>query len=203
MKDASSLHGQRLFAGWPVAAGAFAFLVGILMLAGAAYLHSRTRNLLESVPVHAAGASPAAAPDAALVQTTDLLSGLPPYRSHTDDVSALLRIASQQGVTIRSAEYRTDSSPSLPVVFRIADIRMDEEYPKIKAFVAEALKRMPHVSLDEFRVDQANSGAGKLQTSLRLSFAYCAKSRSSPSRYRSSRFRRPPARRPALARQFP
>ncbi|MDB5870673.1 MAG: hypothetical protein JWQ07_115 [Ramlibacter sp.] len=173
--NTSSRRSARTFAAWPVVAGALAFIVGILMLAGAAYLHSRARILLDSDPVQPLPAAQAEAGASATAAPIDLLSGLPPYRTHTDDVSALLKIASQQAVTIRSAEYRSDASPSLPVVFRVADIRMDEEYPRIKAFVAETLKRMPHVSLDEIRIDQASASAGKLQVSLRLSFAYRAK----------------------------
>jgi len=71
-------------------------------------------------------------------------------------------------------EYRQTSNPSLQVLVRTLDIRIHEDYPRLKGFVADLLGNMPHVSLQEIRVERKDAAVTQGQVLLKLSFVYQA-----------------------------
>jgi len=154
-----------------VLGGLICFFAGLLMLGGAALFSFQAHQLIESNTAATgrrhfqdANTAPPAIDGASLV--------LPAYSSHLDDVSLLLTLAKEQGVSLGPINYRSEARPPLPVVVRMLDLRIEEEYPKLKGFVAELLKRMPHLYLEEIRVEQGNAATSKVQATVKLSFAY-------------------------------
>jgi hypothetical protein len=155
-------------AGWPVLAGLIAVILGFGMLAAAALFNREAAALAGSgflLPAtrHRQQGSQVGS-DQALFQ-------IPDYRTHLDDVSLLFRIAKQKDVSIGPINYRSEASVAMPVVMRQLDFHVQAEYPKLKAFVAELLRRMPNLYLQEIQVDQL-SGGSKVQATLKLSLVY-------------------------------
>lgn len=158
--------------GWPVLAGVATFVVGLILLGAAAFFYRQAHKLVES----AAQASPPGQEIHARTNTgassgEAFAAQLPALGTHLDDVGLLFRLATEQGVHIGPITYRSEANPTLPVTLRLAELHMDEEYPKLKAFVAELLRQMPHLYLEEIRVEQG-AASSKVQATLKLSFAY-------------------------------
>lgn len=107
----------------------------------------------------------------ALGSAQAFLSALPPLSSHLEDVSALLSLASSHQVALGSVSYSTESAAPLPLTVRHAELRVNEDYPKLKAFIAEVLLTMPHLYLDDIRFE-SGAASTKLLTTLRLSLVY-------------------------------
>ncbi|MBA2673398.1 hypothetical protein [Ramlibacter sp.] len=160
--------GRRMPTGWPVVAGLLAIVAGFGLLAGAATMNHRADELAASVALVPA-LRPAVVTSPA-PESPALIA--PPYFTQLDDVSALFRVAKQQGVALGPINYSSESLPSLPVVVRIVELHVDEDYPKLKAFVAELLRTMPHAYLREIRVEQNTGASTKVRAVLQLSFVY-------------------------------
>jgi hypothetical protein len=158
-------------AGWPVLAGLAAFVIGLLILASAAYLHRQAKKLVESTAHVAATQESPGTPSPGATGAEAFASQLPLLATHLDDVGLMLQLAKGQGVNVGPITYRSEVNAALPVVLRQAELHVDEEYPKVKAFIAELLRKMPHVYLEEVRVEQAATPS-KVQATLKLSFAY-------------------------------
>lgn len=157
---------------WPTLAGLSGVLLGLLLLAATALVHDQRATALERgkelraelervVDRERRGAAGA---------TTAL--DLPGYHTHLSDVQRLIQTATEQAVRLGALQFRTDRLEKLPYTVRVAEFRVDEDYPRLKSFVAELLRRLPHAYLDELRVDQAGDANGKVQANLRLSFVY-------------------------------
>lgn len=159
-------------AGWPVLAGLAAFVLGLLMLGGAAYFHRQARQLVASTAAATPDRGPAAHVEAAPSTPEGFTAQLPRYSTHLDDVGLLFRLAKTQGINIGPVTYRSETGKPMPVVVRFAEMQLDEEYPKLKAFIAESLRQLPHLCLEEIRVDQGSASSPKVQATLKLSFVY-------------------------------
>lgn len=158
---------------WPALAGCAAILLGIGLLAASAYLREQKAAALQghhALKAELAQASERArhAPQPGQTAGPDL----PLYQSHLADVEKLIRTSTDQAVRMGALQFRTDRVEKLPYIVRVAEFRVEEDYPRLKAYVAELLRRLPHAYLDEFRVDQAGGANGKVQATLRLSFVY-------------------------------
>lgn len=158
-------------AGWPVLAGLGALVLGLLMLGGTAILYRQAHQLIESMPQVAPTASDPVATNASS-PVAAFMSQMPPVSTHLDDVGFLFKLAKERSVSIGPISYRTQAGSPLPVVMRMLDLRVEEEYPKLKAFVAELLRQMPHLYLEEIRVEQGSAATSKAQFTLKLSFVY-------------------------------
>jgi len=163
---------SRMATGWPVLAGLVAFALGLLLLGGAGFFYRQAYRLVESTAqVPPEQARPANSP-AALPAADSAALQMPAYATHLDDIGLLFELAKEQGVSLGPITYRSDVNASVPVVVRMLELRLDEEYPKLKAFVAELLRRMPHLYLEEIRVEQGAAATSKAQATLKLSFVY-------------------------------
>jgi hypothetical protein len=157
---------------WPVLAALALVLIGSGLLAASAALTHEARlnagrstelqlelqrsSKLRSLPVANTGAS----------------LDLPPYFTHLSDVEQLVQVAGRQEVKLSALNIRTEHPEKLPLVLRVLEIRIDEEYPRLKTFVSELLARLPHLYLDEIRIEQASESSGKVQASLKFSLVY-------------------------------
>jgi hypothetical protein len=159
-------------AGWPVLIGLTALVASLLMLGAAAFSYRQAERLAHSLSGGISDRrSPAVEPGTA-EPVDNLAAQLPSFTTHLWDIEVLFALAKDHGVVLGPITYRSEASPSMPVLTRLLEVRLDEEYPKIKKFVAELLKRMPHLYLEEIRVDQGGASASKLQATLKISFVY-------------------------------
>lgn len=172
----SSFAGMRLGAllrgltrtGWPVFVGLLAAVCGLTMLVAAWYFDHQA-HLLRSSDVSAQFSEPNIRQFA---RATEPVFSVPDDSSHIDDLGHLFKLAKLKGVHISTVEYSQEQSPSLQVLVRTLDIRINEDYPKLKGFVAELLGNMPHASLQEIRIDRKDAVTLQGQILLKLAFVY-------------------------------
>jgi hypothetical protein len=158
--------------GWPILCGGGAFVVGLLLMGAAAFYNHRARALTEArTPIApetaAVSGVPSQAPPSEL-----FLTQLPADATHLDDIGWIFKIAKEQGVNLGAVTYRAETTGAIPVVVRSMEVRVDEEYPKLKMFLAQMLRDLPHLSVDEIRIEQGNVPTGKLQATVHLSLIY-------------------------------
>ena len=165
---------------WPALAGLAAILVGIAALVMTS--HWKDTAMATTLRTKEVKAELALARTRALGRKSGSAAAaleVPPSFMQLSDVESLIRVAEQQKVKLGSLQFRTEPVPNTPYVVRTAEFRVEEEYPRIKGFLAELLGRVPHLYLGELRVDQTAQADGKVLANVRLSFVYLA-ARSKP-----------------------
>lgn len=170
----SSLTGLIRQAGWPTLGGLLALAIGLAMLSAAWHYDQQARRLRtpgdatqQEVPADAAGVRQFA-------RATEATFTIPEDSTHIDDLNQLFKLAKAKGVQIGTVEYRQTPNPSLQVLVRTLDIRIHEDYPKLKGLVAELLGSMPHASLQEIRVERKDAATAQGQILLKLALVYRA-----------------------------
>jgi len=166
---------SRLRRVWPVLAALALLLAGMAMTVSAAFLESRwaatresTRRVrLELSQVVERSKVPRPTGGARSVD-------VPLLQTQLTDLRTLFQIAERQGVRLGTVQFRSEPVRDAPYLVRTLEFRLEEDYPRTKALLAALLGSMPHLYLDELRVDQGGDATGKLQTTLRLSLVYQA-----------------------------
>lgn len=96
----------------------------------------------------------------------------PLYATHLDDVAQIFALAKVHGIVLGQIDYRNEPNSSLPIRVRTLDLHIAEDYPKFKPFVADLLATMPHLFLQEIRVERGNAETSKAQITLKVSLIY-------------------------------
>lgn len=156
----------------PVMAGLCCVVLGLLMLAGAAYLRAQRVAAAEQATELRTQLQQAVARMAERKPAAGTALDVPLAYAHVADVETMVRIAKQQGIRLGALQFRPDATPQPPYVVRTAEFRIEEDYAQLKTFLAELLGRLPHMYLDELRVDQSAGAGNKVQATLRMSFVY-------------------------------
>ena len=158
----------------PVVDALASIALGAAMLLLAGFLDSQTRAATERADqlkrelANSAGTSRMATP--AKVQVLDV----PPYYTHLSDVEKVLRIAEQHRVRLGTLNFRSEPVEKAGVILRVMEVRAEDEYFRMKVLIAEMLTQVPHLYLEEIRIDQAAESATKVQAALKLAFVYRA-----------------------------
>ncbi|AEG92346.1 hypothetical protein Rta_12590 [Ramlibacter tataouinensis TTB310] len=134
------------------------------------YLHSRTAQTLERAarlarPVALAGMQQERS-------KPGLHSSLPQAAQHTRDYEELFRLAKETGLRIDSVQYHRERNPALALQLRTLDIRVSEEYPKLKRFLAAVLGKIPHASLQELRFERSDGTTLQGEIAFKLVLLY-------------------------------
>ena len=183
LRRSAWLRGLRR-AGWPVALGLAASVAGLLMIAASLVLVSPAG----SPAADPGGRTPklrGASPATTRAAPADDFNA-PGAETHLDDLAAIFATATEHGITLGAVDYRTEAQMSLPVLVRTLDIRLAEDYPKFKPFVADLLARIPHLYLREIRIDRGSVEASRAQITLKLSLVYRTGDRGVPSGSRAA-----------------
>lgn len=160
---------------WPVLAGLAAMLAGIALLFASTRVEERKHAVVERTKqLRSELAVARAANLRGETRPRETALEVPPASMQLVDVEALVRVAEHSNVRLGSLQFRSEPIPNTPYLVRTAEFRIEEEYPRMRAFLAELLGRIPHLYLDELRVDQAAQADGKVQANVRMSFVYLA-----------------------------
>ncbi len=168
------LAGLLRQAGWPTLAGLLAFVAGLAVLLAAWQYEQQARRLNAPETSARTGVPGETGQARQFARATESIFTIPEDKTHIDDLDRLFKLAKAKGVQIGTVEYRQTSNPSLQVLVRTLDIRIHEDYPRLKGFVADLLGNMPHVSLQEIRVERKDAAVTQGQVLLKLSFVYQA-----------------------------
>ncbi|MFO1267011.1 MAG: hypothetical protein U1F25_09820 [Rubrivivax sp.] len=108
--------------------------------------------------------------DAATAQQT--LRALPPMRQHPADLRTVFEVAEAHRIDLASGEYQLRSLAESALVTVSATFPLTAGYPEVKAFTRSLLERLPHVALDDLRLERSHIGSRELQVRVRMSFHY-------------------------------
>lgn len=108
--------------------------------------------------------------DPATAQET--LRALPPMRQHPADLRTVFEVADAHRIELASGEYQLRSLPESSLVTVSATFPLTAGYPEVKSFTRSLLEQLPHVALDDLRLERSHIGSRELQVRVRLSFHY-------------------------------
>jgi len=99
---------------------------------------------------------------------------IPNTVNYTADLARIFDIAKDQGIALGSGDYRDADRVSIPVDIRLVDLRFEENYTKLKEFVATVLNTMPHAAVEDLRVERKDNLAIRHRVTLKLALVYRA-----------------------------
>lgn len=153
--------------GWPVLCGVGLMLVGALLLGLSHQLRMQKNKLqLELRQAQKPGPRPAMNPARGVPVI------FPPSTDYTADLAQIFDIAKGQGIVLASGDYRDADPTALGLDTRLVDLRINENYGKLKEFLASVLNAMPHAAVQELRIERKDGAAVKHQVFLKLALVY-------------------------------
>jgi hypothetical protein len=151
---------------WPIYLAAALFVTGAAMFAAAGWMHKQTQAA--SVAPRAAAVAMIATP------MPEPVVDAPPYAMHTADLRALFKLAAERRLSLTSVDYQTEANRPASIIVRHLVLHVDEEYPKVKAYIAELLRTMPHSLLEEIQIEQQTTPqpSSRIQATIKLALVY-------------------------------
>jgi hypothetical protein len=168
--DSLAALGQRVLRlGWPAVLACVLLLAAFASLAGAWYAHTQ---LLETNRSIAAMQRAQKTVVRNLPASNEPLPLAPPDALFLDDLRAIFALAKKFGVALGVVEYKTERSDKLPLTMRTIELKVKEDYPKIKSFLSQLLADLPFASLQEIRVERTDGLATQGTLLIRLMLVY-------------------------------
>lgn len=153
--------------GWPVLCGLALLLAGALLLGVSHQLRIQKNRLqLELGQAGKSGPKPVAS------HTRGVPVTFPPSTDHTVDLAQIFDIAKNQGIVLASGDYHDADPTALGLDTRLVELRIDENYGRLKEFLANVLNTMPHAAVQELRIERKDGVAVKHQIFLKLALVY-------------------------------
>jgi hypothetical protein len=105
-------------------------------------------------------------------QVVEFVGAFPQLSQSSSDLEQVFAAAKQHNVSLLKGDYQLKAEPNTPLVAFTATFPVRNEYGALKAFTADVLTALPHVSLDELRMARADAGTGVLDSVVRFTFIY-------------------------------
>lgn len=102
----------------------------------------------------------------------EFVSAFPELSHSADDLGQVFAAAQRYNVSLPKGEYALKAEPNTPLVSFTATFPVRSEYGAIKAFTADVMTALPHVSMDDLRMARSDAGTGALDAVIRLTFVY-------------------------------
>ena len=121
-----------------------------------------------------AARSPAAAsrPLSDREQVQQFVSRFPPLSRNAEDLEQVFALARSRRIELLKGEYQLKVEPNSPLISYTATFPVQNEYKALKAFTADVLQALPHVSMDELRMSRTDARSGALDSMVRFTFVY-------------------------------
>lgn len=153
--------------GWPTLTGMSLGAAGIVLVLASHHLRSE-HKILEQRNL----AVERMAPRPSLSNVRPIPAILPGTVNYTADLARIFDIAKDHGIALGSGDYRDADRVAIPVDIRLVDLRFEESYPKLKEFLAALLNTMPHVAVEELRIERKDGVATRHRVTLKLALVY-------------------------------
>ncbi len=158
-------------------------LVGILLLCAAATIalwqiadrdrvDGRIRDLQQQareLADQAAASPPTLASEARRARE---LETVPTLRDHGSDLQALFEAAKANDVTIDRSDYQVATGIDGPLTVVVATLPVRGSYVQLKRFANDALVRLPHLALQDLRMERPDIGTTELRARVRVALYY-------------------------------
>lgn len=98
-----------------------------------------------------------------------------PYPGETlylDDLAGIFKSANAAGVNLGVVDYKTERSDKLPLTLYTLEIKLKDDYPKVKAFLSQTLTQLSHASLQELRMERPDAASAQGLMLVRLMLVY-------------------------------
>jgi hypothetical protein len=105
-------------------------------------------------------------------QVIEFVGAFPQLSQSAADLEQVFAAAKRYNVSLVKGDYQLKAEPNTPLVAFTATFPVRNEYAALKAFTADVLTALPHVSLDELRMARADAGTGMLDSVVRFTFIY-------------------------------
>ena len=155
------------FWGWPTLTGVALGAAGMVLVLTSHHLRSELKILQQR---NNTGERTAPRPNPGNVRPIPAI--LPGAVSYTADLARIFDIAKDHGIALGSGDYRDADRVAIPVDIRLVDLRFEESYPKLKEFLAALLNTIPHVAVEDLRVERKDSLATRHRVTLKLALVY-------------------------------
>ncbi|MES2948836.1 MAG: hypothetical protein V4858_09890 [Pseudomonadota bacterium] len=158
---------QRL--GWPAVLACVLLLAACASLLGAWYAHAQLLHVGKSMAAQQRQqkTAPRSQPVA-----NDALPMAPQDSRFLEDLKAIFVLAKKAGISLGVVEYKTERNEKLPLTMRSIELKVKEDYPKVKGFLSQVLADFPYGSLQEIRVERTDGLAAQGTLLIRLMLVY-------------------------------
>jgi len=116
--------------------------------------------------------APAPRPMSSSERAQEFVARFPPLARSADDLEKVFALAKTRRIDLSKGEYQLKAEPNSPLLFYTATFPVQNEYGALKAFAADVLLALPHVSMDELRMSRSDARTGSLDSMVRFTFVY-------------------------------
>lgn len=153
--------------GWPTLTGMALGAAGMVLVLASHHLRSEHKVLQQgNIAVERM------APKLPLSNVRPIPAILPGAGNYTADLARIFDLAKDHGIALGSGDYRNADRVAIPVDIRLVDLRFEESYPKLKEFLAALLNTMPHVAVEDLRIERKDNLATRHKVTLKLALVY-------------------------------
>lgn len=153
--------------GWPVLCGVGLMLAGALLVGLSYQLRIQASKLQQELQQ-----TQRSGPKQMTNHTRGVPVIFPPSTDYTADLAQIFDIAKAQGIVLTNGDYRDADATALGLDTRLVDLRINENYSKLKEFLASVLNAMPHAAVQELRIERKDGAAVKQQIFLKFALVY-------------------------------
>ena len=152
---------------WPVVLSAVFWVAAIGAFVTAWLIHSDAQALV----AQATGLQSKSSRNlpTASVESNDIRLLAPSDSEYMQDLARIFKIATADAISLDAIDYRKEVAVGSGFTLRTVNLRVNEDYPKMKSFVANVLATFPHAALNEIRIERKD--ATTEQSSVLLKFA--------------------------------
>lgn len=105
-------------------------------------------------------------------KASDSTFAAPQADRHLEDLRSIFQAAAQQDVRIVMTDVDRHDALVGGYAVRRVTLRMSEQYPVFKAYLAALLEQAPHAYVSELRLERPDPSATRVNVNLGLSFVY-------------------------------
>ncbi len=105
-------------------------------------------------------------------QVNEFMARFPPLAQSSSDLEQVFALAKRRDVALLKGEYQLKTEPNLSMVSYSATFPVRNGYGALKAFAADVLEALPHVSMDELRMSRTDAVSNALDSVVRFTFVY-------------------------------
>ena len=102
----------------------------------------------------------------------ETLKALPSPEAYVADLRTLFELATQHRLELERSEHQLLSASDAPLVVVVVTLPLRGSYASLKGFATQAIQQMPHLALQDFRLDRPDIGALEVRARIRVAFHY-------------------------------
>jgi hypothetical protein len=97
---------------------------------------------------------------------------LPDVSAQPADLKALFQLARKRGLLLAQADYAAAAHPGAPVEALQLDLPLAGRYPQLRAFAEDALRALPHLSIDRIGFERQGLTTGDVTARMKMTLWY-------------------------------